>query len=1459
MSKKLTFSARAAAALTLIAANQSVSADIRPANNGTQVSKTGGVEIVQIATPSNAGLSHNKYNRYNVDKAGAVLNNSMTGGQSQLAGQVAKNPNLKQQSAKVILNEVVSRAPSKLAGKQEILGQKADYVLANPNGISCDGCGFINTPRASLVVGKAEVNNGKLTGYNVTGDKALTTNGNAASGVDRLDLIAPTVNISGNIKAKDSVDVVIGRNQIARDDKGNLSVKNAIQKGQVLDGKVFGSMQSNRIRIHSTDERATVHANGANLQASELVLSAGNANLSGVVTTQTKHHSQTYMRGDRVTVTETKHSDTQNVKATNVKADKLTVDVKDKLTLTGSNINAKTGAIVAGSVDISGLKTKNTSTQEVHQSKGLWKRSEVDTSSKEALHRTNLNVDHLALVATDGKLNGEAVNIKAKTLGLYGEQGITLSGAKTTNTESARADFKRESAKLRTGFALQESHQEAYHASQLDIGENLIVSGNGDVNFAGTRAKINGSAIMQNNGKVNFSAEQSQTRFNIQDNEKYWGGLAGAKSLGSTKNEVVQNGADFTVDKVLFIDAQNGVGLQGSRVIAGQNALVKGNQGDLVIDSVQATVTEENHNRLGTIFNITKERTHNYVHTSTAQGSTLKSQSNLVLTTDKDVNITGSQVGAGELLAIANLGNVNVKGAENHQSSTSSEVNVGLSARVNNATVHASMNSKTPLLIGHLASSATASANLANIGTNNKVVNIDGNVEYNPASVEKAENKVTAGFNVSASATLGVHKSDSSSQSTTYTGSNVSGGSVVVNTQALEVAGSAISAAVGDLNINANSISSLAQTATQDTNHRTTDAGLILTATATESGITGSASLGVKHNNTTTNTQIAQTSTLSANNNVNLTAESIRHQGSTVSGQNVVENAKHIQHDTAQSQASKTSKDVDVSATFTVGVNKDKLVNGSLALNAEGGRKQTQSTTHQGTQINATQDVNVNAHQLIDNATQYQAGNNVNLTSQEHQLNAVNNHTATNNVSGGVNAKLSANTKDFQTANVGVEVGAKFQLDKGESTQAQKAGINAENVNIQTGKLYSQADIYGKQNVSINATEGAHFAQASNSESQRGGFNTTVGVGALVVPAAGAAIPSIKVDVNVNGNRLDSTTAQGSQISGGNVAISSQGNVNLQNTEINATNANIVANKVDVSAGQNSQNSLAVNVGAGVSLGANLADAAIKGNLSVKHENSQTHTASNVNAENLHIQAQNGISLTGVSSNSKQLTLDSGKGDLNVLSANDKVKKTDVATSLALSGGVSEQAWTPAGGSASLDVNVVRNDTHTSTNLTSDNAQLNVGGNALFNASQLNANSVSGNIAGNSHSETASNKINEVSVSLSASGSGKFTAHPDDNWLAAAANDWNNGTIAGIKADAGIAVDSKREQTNSVAGVNTANNQLTVQGTTTQNAAPTESSKVVKFDVQATTNVKSKVDEQVNKIRSQVKTMLLRR
>ena len=189
-----------------------------PGNQQPSVLKTAnGLPQVNIQTPSAGGVSRNQYSQFDVAEQGAILNNARKAAQTQMAGWVQGNPNLARGEAKVILNEVNSANPSRLKGYVEVAGKKADVVIANPNGIHCDGCGVINAGRATLTTGKAEVENGNLKGYRVQGGKVTVgEKGMDNRQADYTDIISEKAEIKGGVWSNKGIKVTTGKNKVDR-------------------------------------------------------------------------------------------------------------------------------------------------------------------------------------------------------------------------------------------------------------------------------------------------------------------------------------------------------------------------------------------------------------------------------------------------------------------------------------------------------------------------------------------------------------------------------------------------------------------------------------------------------------------------------------------------------------------------------------------------------------------------------------------------------------------------------------------------------------------------------------------------------------------------------------------------------------------------------------------------------------------------------------------------------------------------------------------------------------------------------------------------------------------------------------------------------------------------------------------------------------------------------------------
>ena len=235
-----------------------------------------GVPLVQITAPTAGGVSRNRYADFNVPERGAVLNNSYTPTQTQLAGYVQGNPHMNRGTAKVIVNEVTSGRPTALNGFMEVAGRAASVVVANPDGIRVNGGRFINTSRAVLTTGRPQYgSDGSLRTLQVAqGTVRVDGKGLDARGADSLTVLTRAAEINAGIWAKEA-GIVTGANDIDYDTGALTVTRGKDGKPEVaLDVAAIGGMYANRIYLIGTEKGLGVRTAGTLIAAGDIVLEA---------------------------------------------------------------------------------------------------------------------------------------------------------------------------------------------------------------------------------------------------------------------------------------------------------------------------------------------------------------------------------------------------------------------------------------------------------------------------------------------------------------------------------------------------------------------------------------------------------------------------------------------------------------------------------------------------------------------------------------------------------------------------------------------------------------------------------------------------------------------------------------------------------------------------------------------------------------------------------------------------------------------------------------------------------------------------------------------------------------------------------------------------------------------------------------------------------------------------------
>ncbi|MEO0381021.1 MAG: filamentous hemagglutinin N-terminal domain-containing protein, partial [Pseudomonadota bacterium] len=134
-------------------------------------------------TPDN-GVSINSFDRFNVPVAGAAFDNTTQGASASVA-------------------DVTGTEASRMEGTLEVLGARADVIVANPNGFTLNGARYQNIRGLVIVAGRRQA--GTLDYDVAVGDGSIEIgSGGVVADVRRMDLIARTIRIDGNVGETDS-------------------------------------------------------------------------------------------------------------------------------------------------------------------------------------------------------------------------------------------------------------------------------------------------------------------------------------------------------------------------------------------------------------------------------------------------------------------------------------------------------------------------------------------------------------------------------------------------------------------------------------------------------------------------------------------------------------------------------------------------------------------------------------------------------------------------------------------------------------------------------------------------------------------------------------------------------------------------------------------------------------------------------------------------------------------------------------------------------------------------------------------------------------------------------------------------------------------------------------------------------------------------------------------------------
>ncbi|WP_338957885.1 hemagglutinin repeat-containing protein [Fusobacterium nucleatum] len=489
-----------------------------------------GVPLVNIEAPDNNGISHNVYKEYNVDERGAILNNSKDLTNSQLGGLIYGNPNLQNTNeASTIINEVSGVNRSRIEGYQEIAGKKANYILANPNGIYVNGAGFINTGNVTLTTGSRNNLQNPEKGIIEVAGKGLDLRN-----INKAELVARVAELSAPIYGGEEVNLKLG------------SQGQSNKPEYALDAKALGSIYAGRINIVVNEDGV-----GVKTQA-PIYATKGDVVISSKGKVYLK---DTQAKGDiKISSTETEISEKL------ISENKI--NIENKKLLNKGEIVANKDVSIKGDIENNKLIFTNKDLNIEGNLKNI-----ADIQAKNNIEINSKNIENAGLIVADKKthINSDNINntnklVAKDTLDINNKtltnSGKILSGKETKIvnqslnnsgdiTSSGKSDLKvrnltNDGNILSVGNISISQNQKLTNNNQIQSSENILINSKDIVNnktmFSKNKLEIKSKSLNNKNEIVAIGKVQIDS--DILENDKTNGVIFSKGELNLTSNKI---------------------------------------------------------------------------------------------------------------------------------------------------------------------------------------------------------------------------------------------------------------------------------------------------------------------------------------------------------------------------------------------------------------------------------------------------------------------------------------------------------------------------------------------------------------------------------------------------------------------------------------------------------------------------------------------------------------------------------------------------------------------------------------------------------------------------------------------------------------------------------------------------------------------------------------------------------